>query len=120
VFGILARLGYQMKSRSSLSRLPERIDSVGEVRDREILYFSVKVLTTEKRGGVRIVSYGRSPFKVFSMKFSNKSVHCVQAPSYERPKTTQQTLFLLFANNNSFPITLLCRAAAHFLHRKLN
>jgi hypothetical protein len=74
-------------------------------------------LTNEKRGGVGVISFGRSPFKLFSLKFSNKSV---QAPSCERPKTTQRTLFLLFANNICFPIALLCRAAAHFSNCKLN
>jgi hypothetical protein len=79
-------------------------------------FVSLKVLTNEKRGGVRVVSFGRSPFKLFSLKFSNKSV---QAPSCERPKSTQRTLFLLFANNNCLPITLLCPVAAHFSRCKL-
>ncbi len=78
---------------------------------------ALKVLTNEKRGGLRVISFDRSPFKLFSRKFSKESV---QAPSCERHKTTQRTLFLLFANNNWFPITLLCLAAAHFSHRKLN
>ncbi len=38
----------------------------------------------------------------------------------ERHKTTQRTLFLLFANNNWFPITLLCLAATRFSNSKLN
>jgi hypothetical protein len=50
-----------------------------------------------------VVSFDRSPFKLFSLKFSNKSA---QAPSGERPKTIQRTLFLLFVNNNCFQITL--------------
>jgi hypothetical protein len=53
-------------------------------------------LTNEKRGGLS----DRSCFKLFSLLFSNKSL---QAPSGERHKTAQQTLFLLFANNNCFP-----------------
>jgi hypothetical protein len=61
----------------------------------------LKVLTNEKRGGITVVSFDRSPFKLFSLKFSNKSG---KAPSCERPKTTQRTLFLLFANNNCFQI----------------
>ncbi len=77
----------------------------------------LKVLTNEKRGGLRVISFDRSPFKLFSRKFSKESV---QAPSCERHKTTQRTLFLLFANNYWFPITLLCLAAAHFWHSKLN
>jgi hypothetical protein len=57
---------------------------------------ALKVLTNEKKGGLRIISFDRSPFKLFSRKFSKESV---QAPSCERHKTTQRTLFLLFANN---------------------
>ncbi len=34
----------------------------------------LKVLTNEKRGGVTLVSFDRSPFKLFSLKFLNKSV----------------------------------------------
>ncbi len=60
----------------------------------------LKVLTNEKRGGLRVVSFDRSCFKLFSLLFSNKSM---QAPSCERHKTVQRTLFLLFANNNCFP-----------------
>jgi hypothetical protein len=63
----------------------------------------LKVLSNEKRGGLKVATFGRSPFKLFSLKFSAKSV---QALSCERLKTTQRTLFLLFANNNCFPITL--------------
>ncbi len=77
---------------------------------------SLKVLTNEKRGGLR-VTFDRSSFKLFLRKFSKESA---QAPSCERHKTTQRTLFLLFANNSWFPITLLCLAATHFSHRKLN
>ncbi len=60
----------------------------------------LKVLTNEKRGGLTEVSFDSSGFKLFSLWFSNKSV---QAPSCERHKTAQRTLFLLFANNNCFP-----------------
>ncbi len=59
-----------------------------------------KVLTNEKRGGLRVVSFDRSCFKLFSLLFSNK---LMQAPSCERHKTVQRTLFLFFANNNCFP-----------------
>jgi hypothetical protein len=58
---------------------------------------SLKVLTNEKRGGLRVISFDRSPLKIISRKFSKESV---QAPSCERHKTTQRTLFLLFANNS--------------------
>ncbi len=59
----------------------------------------LKVLTNEKRGGLAMVSFDRFSFKVFSLLFSNKSM---QAPSCERTKTTQRTLFLSFATNNCF------------------
>jgi hypothetical protein len=55
----------------------------------------LKVLTNEKRGGLELAAFDRSPFKLFSLKFSNKSV---QAPSCERHKTAPRTLFLSFAN----------------------
>ena len=66
----------------------------------------LKVLTNEKRGGLKVVEFDRSPFKLFTLKFSNKSV---QSPSCERHKTAQRIMFLLFANNNCYPITLQCR-----------
>ncbi len=62
----------------------------------------LKVLANLKRGGLAMLSFDRSPFKLSSLKFSDKSA---QAPSCERPKTTQRTLFLLFANINCFQIT---------------
>jgi hypothetical protein len=70
-----------------------------------------KVLTNEKRGGLKVVSFNRSPFQIFSLWFSNKSV---RAPSCERPKTALLTLFLLFANNNCIPISTSCQAATNF------
>jgi hypothetical protein len=63
----------------------------------------LKVLTNEKRGGLKVIAFDKSPFKVFRLKFSNESI---QASSCERTKTAQRILFLLFANNNCFPITL--------------
>jgi hypothetical protein len=36
---------------------------------------TLKVLTNEKRGGLRVISFDRSPFKLFSRKFSKESVH---------------------------------------------
>jgi hypothetical protein len=54
-----------------------------------------------------VVSFDRSCFKLFSRKFSNK---LVQALSCETPKTAPRTLFILFANNKNFPITVLCRS----------
>ncbi len=63
----------------------------------------LKVLTNEKRGGLSVVSFDRSPFKLFSLKFSNR---LVQAPSCERHKTALRTLFVSFANNNYFQIAV--------------
>ncbi len=59
---------------------------------------SLKVFTNEKRGGFRVISFDRPPFKLLSRKFSKESV---QAPSWERHKTTQRTLvsITVFANN---------------------
>ncbi len=74
----------------------------------------LKVLTNEKRCGLAVLSFDCMQF---SLRFSNKSV---QAPSCERPKTTQRTLFLSFEINNCFQITALCRAATHFSHHTLN
>jgi hypothetical protein len=53
-----------------------------------------------KRGVLKVVAFDRSPFKLFSLRFSTKSV---QAPSCERPKTTQRTLSLYISNQELFP-----------------
>ncbi len=63
----------------------------------------LKVLTTSKRGGLTVMLFDMSRFKLFTQIFSNKSV---QSSSCERHKTAQRTLFLLIANNNCFPMTL--------------
>jgi hypothetical protein len=60
-------------------------------------------LTNEKRGGLKVVEFDRSPLKLFTLRFSYKSM---QAPSCEWPKTSQRTLFLSFEINNCFPITV--------------
>jgi hypothetical protein len=61
----------------------------------------LKVLTNEKKGGLEVVAFDRSLFKLFTLIFSDKSV---QAPSSERPKSTQRTLFLSFEINNCLHI----------------
>jgi hypothetical protein len=81
-----------------------------------VLKSALKVLTNEKRGGLAVVPFDRSRFKLVPQKFSNK---LVQAPSCERHKTAPRTLFLLFANYNCFPIALLCRDATHFSHHTI-
>ncbi len=67
----------------------------------------LKVLTNEKRDGLKAATFDRSPFKLFSLKFSAKSV---KALSCERLKTTQRTLFLSFEIKNCFSITVLRRS----------
>jgi hypothetical protein len=67
----------------------------------------LKVLTNEKRGGLRVISFNRSPFKLFSRKFSKESV---KAPSCDRPRTAPRTLFVSFANNNCFQTAVLRRS----------
>jgi hypothetical protein len=62
----------------------------------------LKVLTNEKKGGLEVVAFDRSLFKLFTLRLSDK---LVQAPSSERPKTTQRTLFLSFEINNCLQIT---------------
>ncbi len=37
----------------------------------------LKVLTNEKRGGFKGVAFDRSPFKLFTLRFSNKSVKAI-------------------------------------------
>ncbi len=71
-------------------------------QSRMLMEDCLKVLTNEKRGGLTVVAFDRSPFKLFTLKFSSKSV---QAPSYERPETTQRNIFLSFEINNCLPIT---------------
>ncbi len=68
---------------------------------------SLKLLTNEKRGGLRVILFYRSPFKLFSRKFSKESV---QAPSFERPRTAPRTLFVSFAINNCFQISVQHRS----------
>ncbi len=70
--------------------------------ERDLLA-QLKVLSNEKRGGLTVVTFDRSPFKLFTLRFSSKSV---QAPSCERQETTQQSLFLSFEINNCLPITV--------------
>ncbi len=61
-----------------------------------------KVLTNEKRGGLKVVSIDRSPFKLFTLGLSKKSL---KIPSCERPKRTpQRSLFLLFEYHNCIHI----------------
>ena len=77
----------------------------------------LKVFTNEKRGGLRVISFNRPPFKLLSRNFQKNL--CRPHP-VRGIKPLSEHLFLLFANNYWFPITLLCLAATHFSHRKLN
>jgi hypothetical protein len=58
----------------------------------QMLYLNslLKELTNENRGGLNLVSFDWSPFKIFSLGFSKESV---QTQSCQRPKTVQRTLF---------------------------
>jgi urease accessory protein UreH len=58
-------------------------------------------MTSEKRGGLNVVSFDRSRFKLFMLRFSNKSVYTLFC---KRPKITQQNLFLTFEINICFLI----------------
>ncbi len=51
---------------------------------------------------LEVVAFDKPPFKLFTPRFSNKSV---QAPSSKRPKTTRRTLFLSFEIYNCLEIT---------------
>ncbi len=82
---------------------------------RPFMQVYLKVLTNKKRGGLKVATFDRSPFKLFSLKFSAKSV---KALSCERLKTIQRTLFLSFEIKNCFPITVLRRSfMTSFLRR---
>jgi hypothetical protein len=54
---------------------------------------TLKALTNEKRGGLSLVSFDWSRFKLFTLKISKESV---LTPSCGRTKTAQRTLFLSF------------------------
>ena len=45
--------------------------------------FALKVLTNEKRAGLTVAAFDRSPSKLFSLRFSNRSL---QVPSYYSAK----------------------------------
>ncbi len=53
------------------------------------------------------MTFDRSSFKLFTLRFSNKSV---QAPYCERSRTAPRTLFLSFANYNYFQIAVFRRS----------
>jgi hypothetical protein len=60
---------------------------------------------------LKVVAFDRSPFKIFTLRFSDKSV---PAPSCERGlKQLSEPCFLSFEINN-------CLAATHFSHHTLN
>jgi hypothetical protein len=103
-------------SHISVENLSKKLSAKGSKRSARWKNHVLKVLINENRGGLKVASFDRSPFKLFTLRFSNKSV---QAPSCERPKTAPRTLFLLFANKNCIPIPAWCRAATQFLHQTL-
>jgi hypothetical protein len=60
----------------------------------------LKVLTNEKRGGLKEATFDRFPFKLFSLKFSAKSV---KALSCERLKTSSADTVFVIWNQELFP-----------------
>ncbi len=74
------------------------------------------VLTNDKRGGLRVILFDRPPFDCYRGNF--QKILCRPHP-VRGIKPLSEHLFLLFANNYWFPITLSCLAATHFWHRKL-
>ncbi len=98
-FGAPPRAGGQAQQVSDFSiEYIHRIHALGMFYSRIL-----KVLTNEKRGGLKVVAFNRSDFKLFTLRFSNKAE---QAQSCERNKTSQRNLFLSFEINNCFPITV--------------
>jgi hypothetical protein len=84
-------------------------------------FHCLKVLTNEKSGGLKVVAFNGSPFKLFTLRYSNKSV---QAPFCERSKTSQRTLFLSFeipnngiALEDDEKIRETCMPIVQFKHR---
>ncbi len=107
---ILVRVGEDNPGYSTMriiyDKVSEIIDTVrimGTCDMVDQMNNALKVLSNGKRGGLKVVAFDKSPFKLFTLRFSTKSV---QAPSCKRPKTTQRTLFLSVEINNCFPITV--------------
>jgi hypothetical protein len=79
----------------------------------------LKVLTNEKRGGLKVVSIDRSRFQLFTLKFSKKSV---QTPSCERATpptvsvkgTVSRDFRLLVFFMNQFPPSICVYHYGHF------
>jgi hypothetical protein len=90
-------------ARAELSQHGLPLSESKEYEVRREITSALKVFTNEKREGLTLVSFDRSCFKLCSRKFSNK---LVRAPSCERQKTAPRTLFLSFASNNCFQITV--------------
>ncbi len=99
-------IGWRRRPGVARAELPQHRLPLSESKEYEVrreITSALKVFTNEKREGLTVVSFDRSCFKLCSRKFSNK---LVQVPSCERQKTAPRTLFLSFANNNCFQITV--------------
>ncbi len=69
----LTRQPYAWVSVNSTVPVPYSFYSGQHVHQEGALYPAhLKVLTNEKRAGLSVISFDRSPFKLFSLKFSNK------------------------------------------------
>ncbi len=109
----LEHLAVNAKVATVLGSIPASSDTVEydgrQIKQCCIMYLDkkhknppLKVSTNEKIGGLKVVAFHRSLFKLFSLRFSKKSA---QAPSCRRYKTTQRALFMSFAFNNYLQIT---------------
>jgi hypothetical protein len=97
-----------------------RCKTKGAVREVCVLLriWPFKVLTNEKRGGLSVVSFDRSPFKLFSLKFSNnwcrpqpvRGLKLLREPCFYHLQT-------IIVSSNAIQY---CRAATTFSHHTLN
>ncbi len=63
------------ESEVSPQRRTQKIKIIGVIiRQSSLVFFTLKVLTNEKRGGLKEASFDRSRFKLLTLKFSNKFV----------------------------------------------
>jgi hypothetical protein len=61
----------------------------------------LKVLASENRGGLKVSSFVRSRFVLFTLKFSNKFANLVSSCERSKTKTSQRTLILSFVEINN-------------------
>jgi hypothetical protein len=73
---VLPASTYREEYRVPKAKQIKKYECRSKVRDAGEV--SLKVLSNEKRGNLKVVAFDRSPFKLFTLTFSNKSM---QAPS---------------------------------------